>query len=209
MIETLFYQCYYSYLKGEKENTEMYYSILRDEFKKKGRSDTLSKNQLKELKKVKISLENGNILKNEWINSSIPGENSYSDNKFISQREIVKKIHFTGFKDLKRILSPDLYLYNIEHPYGIYGKVDMLYMDNDTAYPIEVKGKRAKHDIIGQIAKYDIACKLRLHYKMYNKVRSATICSSYDSHVLKDLKRNGVITIAYHDTEEGFFIEKI
>ncbi len=178
MIKSLFFTCYYAYLLGNLEKSQMFYSLLRDEFSTHGKPDSLDKHQILELKKVKEALTTGRISRNKWLDevSTMP---SSSPGVTIKQPELVKRIHTEVFKQLKEILQDDIYLYNIEHPCGSYGAVDMVYMGNGTVYLVEVKRGCGEHDLIGQISKYDLHHKLHLHYRQYGHVQPVTICNSY------------------------------
>ena len=196
MIETLYFFCYYAYLLGDLKNTEMYYSLLREEFKVNGHKDSLESHQYRELKKVKDALDSGNISKRKWTDDETKAPQINSD-VTIKQTELVKKIHMEGLSQLKEIFNDDVHLYNIEHPCGSYGVVDMVYQGKDTIYPVEVKRGKGEHDIIGQIGKYDLYHRLRLHYKHYKHVRPVTICNSYQKFTFNELKQMKVFTLLY------------
>jgi len=204
MIEPLFYFCYYAYLLGDLERTQMYFSVIREEYKAHGRPDSLKDPQLCELKKIKEAIATGNISRNKWIEEG-PSGPPRKDIK-MRQAELVRKIHTEGLEQLKEILQDDIYLYNIEHPCGSYGAVDMVYMGRDTIYPIEVKKGHGEHDLIGQISKYDLHHRLQLHYKHYEHVRSVTICNSYDSFTIQELRTMGVLPLSYSLSESGIRI---
>ncbi len=197
MIEPLFFFCYYAYLLGDLKKAQMYFSVIREEYSSSGTPDSLKESQLYELKKIKGAIATGHISRNKWLDESIsPGPPNSSDIK-IKQPELVRKIHEEGLEQLKDILDDDIYLYNIEHPCGSYGAVDMVYMGKNTIYPVEVKRGRGEHDLIGQISKYDLHHRLQLHYKHYEHVRSVTICDSYDSFTIQELRTMGVLPLNY------------
>lgn len=197
MIEALFFFCYYAYLLGDFKKSQMYFTLIRDEYKQSGRQDSLKEYQLIELKTIKTALSTGNISRNKWLDENIiPGPSNSSDIK-IRQKELVKRIHTEGLEQLKEILQDNLYLYNIEHPCGSYGAVDMVYMGKDTIYPLEVKRGCGGHDLIGQISKYDLYHRLQLHYEHYEHVQSVTICNSYDPFTIQELRTMGVIPLNY------------
>lgn len=106
-------------------------------------------------------------------------------------------IHMEGLNQLKEIFNDDVHIYNIEHPCGSYGVVDMVYKGRDTIYPVEIKRGKGEHDIIGQIGKYDLYHRLRLHYKHYTHVQPVTICNSYHKFALNELKQMKVFTLLY------------
>ena len=207
MIETLFFFCYYAYLLGDLKKTEMYYSLLKSEFREIGRKDSLEHYQYIELKKIKNALESGNISKKKWIdNLVIPHINSEIT---IKQTELVRKIHTEGIDQLKNIFNDNVSIYNIEHPCGFYGAVDMVYKGRDTIYPVEVKRGKGEHDILGQIGKYDLYHRLRLHYKHYKYVQPVTICNSYHEFVLNELKQMSVFTLLYTISGKKILIKKV
>lgn len=208
MIETLYFFCYYAYLLGDLNKTEVYYSMLRDEFKINGRCDSLKDHQLVELKKIKDALITGNISRNKWLNETIQWPQVSFDIK-IKQKELVRKIHTEGLEQLKGILQDDVYLYNIEHPCTPYGAVDMVYMGKNTVYPVEVKRSKGEHDLIGQISKYDLHHRLQLHYKHYEHVQSVTICNSYQPFAIQELRTMGILTLKYSLNKEGIRINNL
>lgn len=207
MIESLFFSCYYAYLLGDLEKARMYFSVIRDEFRITGTPDSLKPHQFLELKKVKEAITTGNISRNKWLEET-PAGPPRSDVK-IKQAELVRKIHTEGQEQLKEILQDDIYLYNIEHPCGSYGAVDMVYMGKKTIYPLEVKRGRGEHDLIGQISKYDLHHRLQLHYKHYEHVRSVTVCNSYDPFTIQELRTMGVLPLNYSLNEDGIRIEAL
>lgn len=208
MIEPLFFSCYYAYLLGNLEKARMYFSVIREEYKAHGRPDSLKEYQLIELKKIKEAIITGHISRNKWLDETLVGPPRSSDIK-IKQAELVKKIHTEGLEQLKDILQDDIYLYNIEHPCGSYGAVDMVYMGRNTIYPLEVKRGRGEHDLIGQISKYDLFHRLQLHYKHYEHVQSVTICNSYDQFTVHELRTMDVLPLSYSLNKDGVRIEAL
>lgn len=201
MIETLFYSCYYSYLHGNLNDTRMYYDFLKEEFKKSGSSRSLSKTQLEQLKEIRQALSSGTINPKEWVKevqNAAPSGDDVST-KSIKEVEVTRKVHFDALSDLRSLIggSDDFHLFNLEHPCDPYGRVDMLYHDKDTAYPVEVKRGEGTHALIGQIMKYELAIRLKLHYKLYSKVQPVTICASYDGFVLSELRKIKVKPLLY------------
>jgi len=197
MIEALYFQCYYAYLLGDLEKSRLYFEFLREECRLNGKKDSLSQEQLQMLKKVKIALDTGFISQATWMEETLAYTGEKDTKSNIKQSVLVEKIHKEALGSLQSWLSQGLYLYNIEHPCTPYGAVDMLYMSSDTAYPLEVKKDKAKHDIVGQIMKYDLHCRLKLHLNHYKKVQAVTVCGAYDVHTLKELKKYGVKTFKY------------
>jgi len=175
----------------------MYYDFLRDEYKRTGKVDSLSLSQYKSLKEIRQALATGTLPGKQWVETK-PAPTS-SESNGVRQDEVVRRIHTESLRDLCSALGQELRLQNLEHPCPPYGRVDMLYMSSDTAFPLEVKVKTGQHDIIGQILKYELYMKLRLHYHLYDRVRPVTVCAAYDPHVLHELKANGVETLVYSD----------
>jgi len=198
-IEHLFYWSYYGYLKGNLQESTLYYKLLKEEFKEFGKKDSLSHDQLCLLKKIKNSIESGDVAKNQWLTEVPKSDTHEPQNDQVNQVELVRIIDLKGSIKLRDILGggSDTTLYNIEHPCPPYGAVDMVYKDSTTIYPLEVKKDQGRHDIIGQIMKYDLHFKLLLHYKMYKKVQPVTICGYYDQYTLGELKKLGVVTVGY------------
>jgi hypothetical protein len=201
MLESIYFQCYYAYLRGNLIQAHRYYTILKNEFKTAGSEKSLNPTQLAELKKIKEAIETGNIAKNKWLEEPVVSGTS-TETAEIRQNELVKKIHYQGLEQLKKILSDDLWLYNIEHPCGEYGAVDMVYMGKKTVYPLEVKKDQGRHDLIGQLSKYDLFHKLHMHYKTYETVQSVAVCGAYEPYTLRELKQLGFKTIAYSLKDE-------
>jgi hypothetical protein len=204
MIESLFFSCHKAFLLGDFEQTKLYYELLREEFKVYGQPDSLKKHQLSDLKRIKDSLDSGSVPKNVWadISGYVPMPKPETD---IKQAELVQMID-AGAGQLREILQDDLQLYNIEQPCSPYGRVDMVYMGTDTIYPLEVKKDQGRHDLVGQIGKYDLYHRLRLHYKHYEHVQSLTVCASYDPPVLNMLKQLGIKTFLYAITNSDIHL---
>lgn len=210
MVESLYFQTYKAFLLGDLTNARMYFEFLVEEFRNKKNPQALSNNQLKVLKTIRSALQSGMIEKQQWINeSTIPLYNP-QETPDINQVELVRRIHFGGLSRLTELLqAPDLELYNIEHPCGAYGAVDMVYKDKGTIYPVEVKRHEGKHDLIGQICKYELYFKLNLILKHYETVQPVTLCNSYNPHTLAELKRLSIVTLRYSITDEEIRIDQI
>ena len=206
MVESLYFSCYYAYLLGDLDQTQMYFEFLKDEFKTHGPKEFLKDHQLKELASIREAINTGVISKNKWIDSTIAPEIDKAPD--IDQVELVKRIHLQGLGQLRQILGDDIRILNVEQPCPPYGRVDMVYKSKNTIYPIEVKRAQGQHDLIGQISKYDLYHRLRLHFKHYEFVRSVTICSSYNQHTLDELKSMGIKTLMY-STDDGLKIRSI
>ncbi|MBD3260558.1 MAG: hypothetical protein GF334_02600 [Candidatus Altiarchaeales archaeon] len=126
-----------------------------------------------------------------------------------TQADLVRKIHYEGLEGLNKILGERVDLYNLEHPCPPYGAVDMVYMGSETAYPLEVKKDHGGHDLIGQIMKYDLFFKMRLHLEHYRYVQAVTICKTYDGFALRELKKMGVQTLKYSTKGPRIGIAKV
>lgn len=209
MIETLFFFCYYAYLLGDFKKAQMYFSMIREEYSVRGRPYSLKEYQLFELKRIKEAITTGNISRNKWLNENIISGPVSSSDINIKQPELVRRIHTQGLEQLKEILQDDIYLYNIEHPCHPYGAVDMVYMGENTIYPVEVKRGRGEHDLIGQISKYNLYHRLQLHYKHYEHVQSVTICNSYQPFTIHELRTMGIKALSYTLTKSDILIKCI
>lgn len=210
MIVSLFHQCYYSYLRGDLDNTKMFFTFLREEFKKRKDKNVLDKHQLNLLKKVKKALDLGTIATKDWASTDIP-DTTLSIKMDKNHKEIVNAI-YDSTRKLGEILSrsnEEFYLYSIEHPCPPYGRADMLYMDNTYAYPVEVKPGLGNHEIIGQIFKYDLYCRFQLHKRFYSDVIPITICGGYNKFVLGELKKMGVVTLIHRFSNNKMNFTKI
>lgn len=198
MVETLFFKTYHAFLLGNISDTKMFFEFLQEEFKLRKDPNALSNKQLIELKTIRSAIQTGKIETHEWINESSAASNGSTEAPDIKQTELTRIIHYEGLSRLKELLcSPDLELYNIEHPCGVYGAVDMVYRNEKVIFPVEVKRHEGKHDLIGQIGKYTLHFKLNLHLKHYEEVQPVTICNSYNQHTLNELRRLRVIPIRY------------
>lgn len=197
-METLYFQCYYAFLLGDCLKATTFYSLLKDEFSRTGNPEALRDHQFKQLSLIRDSLSTGALPKDQWVDTTPQGITQGSTAS--SQIELIRRIHYQGLPKLIEILDSPLELQNLEHPCDQYGRVDMVYQGGRTVFPVEVKKGVAGHDLIGQIAKYDLYHKLRLHYKHWDFVSSVTICSSYPDYVLQELKKQGVTTLVYQLT---------
>jgi hypothetical protein len=153
-----------------------------------------------------MALASGNIAKNQWLNEPVPVL-SPGQTADIKQKELIKRIHFEALKSLKELLQDDIYLYGIEYPCPPYGFVDMVYRSKNTVYPIEVKKDQGKHDLIGQVCKYDLFHRLKLHQKHYEFVKSVTICQSYQTHVLREIKQLNILPVCYNMENKGISLK--
>ena len=211
MITSLFHQCYYSFLRGNLSEAEMYYQFIKEEYSLRKDPTVLKPRQLKALKVVRDAIKAKSIQECSWVpdtdtQANIAPEKAYDE----TQVELLKQIH-TGEAQLTDLTLPhgNLYLFNIEHPTPPYGAVDMVYMDDVFVYPTEVKIGCGKHDIIGQIMKYDLFFKLNLHLGFWEGVRPITICSHYQDFTLIELKKRGVITLRHETKNDGIRLSKV
>lgn len=207
MIDTLYYMCLYSYLKGSRKYASLYLDMLREEYRSKGTPTVLSEDQYKELKKIRNALSTGLISDKAWVDES-PFATDKAEGANSKQDNIVKRIHSEALGDIREILGQPVWLENLEHPCPPHGRVDMLYRSDDTVYPTEVKVRVGEHDLIGQILKYRMYMMLRLHYHLYSHVIPVTICAGYDPLVLRELKAHGVETLVYSDVGECLKVTK-
>jgi hypothetical protein len=174
----------------------MYYSFLKEEYQKKKDKNSLKVHQLYTLKKIREALNTGNLPRGGWLDDTpVLGPPTQPTAEF--KQDKLARIIDQNRDQLKELLKDDLSLYNLEHPCGDFGKCDMVYMGKDTVYPLELKKDQGRHDLIGQIIKYDLYHRFRLHYRHYDFVQSVTICSSYEPYTLKELKKLRVKTIVY------------
>lgn len=198
MVETLFFKTYHAFLLGNLSDTKMFFEFLQEEFKLRKDPHALSNKQLIELKTIRSAIQTGKIETQEWITEAPTVPTSTGDAPDIKQTELTRKIHYQGFMSLQELLrAPGLELYNLEHPCGVYGAVDMVYRNEKVIFPVEVKRYEGKHDLIGQISKYTLHFKLNLHLKHYEEVQPVTICNSYNQHTLNELKKLKIIPIKY------------
>jgi hypothetical protein len=189
----------------------MYYQFLSEEFKERQDRHALTHRQLNTLKMVREAIKTKKIPEMAWVSTPENLNNAPPDHKYENdQKQLVKEIHLE-LSQIKDILHPtgNLYLYSIEHPCGSYGAVDMLYRDDVTAYPLEVKIGEGKHDILGQILKYELFFKLQLHLGQYQEVLPITVCSHYQDFVLGELKKRGIITLRYDRIKMGLKLYRI
>jgi hypothetical protein len=210
MLETLFFKTYHSYLEGNLRDTEMYLAFMKKECKLHPGENTLNEHYIPELKKIITAVKTKSIPRQEWLSDPVPSDSTGAKTS-LKQAALVKLIHEQGFNSLAAILQVDkgFKLHNIEHPCPPFGAVDMFYQDSITCYPLEVKKDRGEHDIIGQIMKYELFCKRRLHIKAYYKVQPVTVCACYDTFTLGQLKQLGVVTIKYTETDGSITLKKI
>ena len=198
MIEALYHFCHRAYLLGDKPGARKYFDMIRAEYRAGASKKSLHREQYLTLKSIRIALETGAVPAQSWV-EDLPAAPKKQEGIGVSQDELVRRIHREALDDLQGILGQDVWLANVEHPCPPYGRADMLYMSEDTAYPVEVKRKDGDHDVVGQIAKYDLYMKLRLNLKLYKRVRAITICAGYSPFAHRELKARSVETLVYSD----------
>jgi hypothetical protein len=210
VIESLFFRTYNSYLLGNEKDTVMFFHFLSEEYKKRRDSRALTREQLKILKSIYTAIKSGSIQICQWIkNTEIIPEDSKS-NSPIKQKDLVYKIHTEGLHLLKEIFkAPKLELYDIEYLCNPYGAVDMVYKNDNIIYPLEVKIHEGTHDLVGQISKYTLSFKLRLNLKFYTEVQPVTLCNSYNSYTLMELKKLDVIPLRYNLIKDKIEIRRV
>ena len=201
MVETLYHFCHRAYLLGDRAGARKYFDMIRAEYRAGAPKSSLEREQYLTLKSIRIALETGAMAEQTWVEDFqvAPKKQEGID---VPQDELVRRIHREALEDLWRILGQDVWLANVEHPCPPYGRADMLYMSEDTAYPVEVKRKDGDHDVVGQISKYDLYMKLRLHLKLYKRVRPMTICAGYSPYAHRELKARSVMTLIYSNGGE-------
>ena len=191
MVLSLYFRCHYAFLLGNLADASMYLDMLREEFK--SGVGGLKPHQMAELAKVREAVRTGNVARNVWSDPT-GGFSPPDERPDVGQDELVRRLHESG--RMPAMLG-DVRLVNVEQPCPPYGRVDMLYRDSDTVYPVEVKVGRGNHDLLGQIGKYDLYHRLRLHLGLYEFVKSVTICHAYDDYALAGLMGMGVLPLTY------------
>jgi len=210
MVEALFFKTYQAYLTGNLPDSTMFFELLVREFKEKQNPNALSSKQLFVLKKIRSAIDTGKIEDFQWVNESSLSLTEDKQAPDIKQKELVYKIHFEGLEKIRELLgAPDIDIYSIEHPCGVHGAVDMVYQNNETCFPTEIKRHEGKHDLVGQIRKYALYFKLRLNLKLYSDVQPVTICNSYNPHTLVELKRMLVIPLKYDIIDDKIKISRV
>lgn len=200
MVETLYHLCHNAYLLGDRQGALTYFELIKSEYGDGAPKDSLDREQYMILKSIRIALETGSMPKQSWVNA-LPAAPEGQDGLDARQDELVRRIHTEALDDLKSALGEDVRLENVEHPCPPYGRADMLYMSDDTAFPVEVKRRDGGHDLVGQIAKYALYMRLRLILHHYRRVRPVTICAGYSPYAHRELKAQGVETLVYTESD--------
>jgi len=212
LVESLYFHCYYSYLRCDLDSTEMYFSFLCEEFNKNKDKSALTVDQLKTLKNIRESIKTGKFIEDNLVSLPDYMENNQAPEKETErdQVELVKQIHLE-VGQLTDILKSNgkLILEDIEHPCPPYGAVDVLYRDNFTVYPLEIKTSEGQHDLLGQILKYQRYFQFKLHFKLYRKVQPVTLCACYSDFVLRELKKRGIVTLRYNRIRDKLKLYRI
>lgn len=213
MITALFHKCYYAFLRGDLEESQMFFNFLKEEFRKTGNRNALNKYQLRLLKKAKTALDTGKTSRDAWLQE--PDVTCFSKserpNPDKSHKDLVRAIYAetTQLRDLIGDSCGNFHLHNIEQPCPPHGKADMVYLDKIYAYPVEVKPGVGGHDVVGQILKYDQSLRMLLHLRFWEDVKPITICWGYSDFAINELKKCGVITIQYRPIKKGLKLIKV
>ena len=200
MVETLYHLCHNAFLLGERADAQKYFDMIRAEYRAGAPQGSLTHDQYVTLKSIRTALQTGEISRQAWVDD-LPTSPEGREELEAGQDELVRRIQTEALGDVQRILGQKVWLANVEHPCPPYGRADMLYMSEDTAYPVEVKRKDGGHDVVGQILKYSLYMKLRLMLKQYKHVKPLTICAGYAPYAHRELKANGVSTLVYTESE--------
>lgn len=212
MITVLFHKCYYAFLRGDFEESRIFFDLLKEEFREVGDRNALNKHQLRLLKRAKTAIDTGKVSQAAWLQN--PNLNNADEAKKLkpdkTHKQLVRAIYEESAQ-LKELIGNTLEgfcLHNIEHPCPPHGRADMLYLDNVYAYPIEVKPGAGGHDVVGQILKYEQSLRMLLHIRTWEDVRPITICWDYSEFALKALKGFGITTLKYRTTKKGLKLIK-
>lgn len=200
MVETLYHLCHNAYLLGDREGARKYFELIKSEYRDGAPKDSLDREQYLRLKSIRVALETGSMPKQSWVDDLPPAPEG-RDGLDGRQDDLVRRIHTEALDDLKAALGEDVRLANVEHPCPPYGRADMLYMSDGTAFPVEVKRKDGGHDVVGQIAKYALYMRLRLMLHHYRRVRPVTICAGYAPYAHRELKAQSVETLVYTESD--------
>jgi hypothetical protein len=174
----------------------MYFDFLKDEFKHN--PESIDDDKLSILKEISTAIKTGVKPTVAWVYEKVPII-SYTKQENNQRELLYKLLKYT--EQLEKILkTKNLKPYNMEHPCGEYGIVDLVFKDDDTIYPCEVKCNEGKHDIIGQILKYELYFKLKLNLCHWKKVQALTICNAYNPNTIIELKRHNIIPLHYNES---------
>lgn len=200
MVKILYHRCHNCYLLGNRQEAAKYFDMIKSEYKNGAPKDSLSRDQYQTLKTIRIALETGSMPKESWVDD-LPVAPEGRKGLDARQDELVRRLHTEALEDIRSILGDDVWLANVEHPCPPYGRADMLYMSEDTAFPVEIKRRDGGHDVVGQIAKYALYMRLRLMLNQYQKVTPVTICAGYSTYAHRELKAQGVKTLIYSESD--------
>jgi hypothetical protein len=137
---------------------------------------------------------------NYSLNTSSVETANTDNNQAETEIELIKLI-FSIEDNLERLrsclnASKNFHLANIQHP-TLFGRIDVLGIDNDTVFAIEIKKSEARYSVISQIEKYVLDLRLKLILKVWKKVVGVVIANGYVSQVVKELVKSDVIAIKY------------
>ena len=91
----------------------------------------------------------------------------------------------------------------------VYGIIDLLGETEKSIYIIEIKKDAAKHDIIEQVHKYMFHFKLRMNYKLWDKVIGVVIANSFHDYTLKELLKANIQCVKYSFQDNNLRMKKI
>lgn len=204
VVETLYYKLYNAILLGESQDAKMYLHFLREEYEEDSESFIILENdgRFEHLKQLSNIVESNLIVKNtNYIaNTSDVRSVSKDENQAETEPELIKYIfaNSENFDRLKKELnvSDSFHVCNIQQPTR-FGKIDVLAMEHDTVFAIELKKSDARYSVISQIDKYVLDLKLKLCLKLYKNVVGIVIANGYIDQVVKELVKSDVIPIKY------------
>lgn len=204
IVETLYYKLYNSVLLGESNEAKMYLELLREEYTNNSESFLIFENdeRFDHLKQLGNLVDNGLLIRNSNynLNTSTVQTANTDDNQAETEIELIKIIFSIedNLQKLRKCLntSEKFCVANIQHP-TLFGRIDVLAIDGDTVYAIEIKKSEARYSVISQIEKYVLDLKLKLILKVWKKVVGVVIANGYVNQVVKELVKSDVIAIKY------------
>jgi hypothetical protein len=205
LAETLYYLTYNSVLLGESNNAKMYLTFLREEFDRDQKQfEPLKEDERWEhLVEMGAAIDNGKVAPCSFKVDQVKDENKNVSSRPDEEAQFKKQIELVNAlclakDDLRMCLEGDSDFHccgsEIETRFG---RVDLVAQDKTTIYPIEVKKSGAYHDCVGQIMKYMLHYKLGLINKIYRHVIGVVVANSFDSFVLSELRKSGIVAVQY------------
>jgi RecB family endonuclease NucS len=200
-VELLYYNLNNSVLLGNSENAKMYLAMLREEYETDSAAfDVLMKDgRWLHLKQLSQSVDDGLVIKNYDFKDDCEDVETVEKDESQSKDQLSLVKLICSHLDLLQSLlgtSDNLHTYNIEQPTQ-YGKIDIVFQDNDTMYLVEVKKSDARYSVISQIDKYILDYNLKLILKLWKKVIGVVIANGYIGRVSRELVKIGVVPIKY------------